>query len=186
MLESLLRATATLLQSLEPGQPLCVLAARLMHDWLDRRGIENAVLPCRVTLWNEALLEREANFVSIGYGYPDDRQARFGYHPARGSYNGHLVVRVDDLILDPTLGQASDHTRGIVAGPLLARVQPPAFFAGITEFADVFRWGVNAPLRVAYAAEPTDLSYRRTYHWNDPYRAQLLKLLESYDNARAS
>lgn len=185
MLESLLRAVAALVQSLEPGRPLCVLAARLMHDWLNRNGIENAVLPARVSIWNEALMEREASYVSIGYGYPDDRNAAFGYHPKRDSYNGHLVVRAGDIILDPTLGQASNPALGILAGPLLARVPRPAFFAGVTEFADVFRWAGQAPVHVAYRAEPTDLSYRRTYHWNDPWREELLSLLDVYESSSA-
>lgn len=186
MLESLLRGTAALMQTLEPGKPPCVLAARLMHDWLNARGIENSVLPVRVTIWNEVVFERESWFVNIGHGYPGDRGAAFGYHPARDSYNGHLVVRVGRILLDPTLGQASNPALGIVAGPLLARVVNPAFYAGITEFADVFRWGANAPLRVAYRAEPSDLSYRRTYHWNDPYREQLVRALDAYGSACAS
>ena len=186
MLESLLRATATLVQTLEPGQPLCILGARLMHDWLLQHGVESSVLPCRVTIWNAAVLEREAEFVSIGYGYPDDRRAAFGYHPARDSYNGHLVVRVGDMILDPTLGQASNPVLGIVSGPLMARIKQPTFFAGIGDFADEFRWGLGPRMRVSYRAEPTDLSYRRTYHWNDPQRAELVAALRVYDSAFAS
>lgn len=173
ILQSLLRGTTALVQSLEPGQSLCILAARLMHDWLTDNGIPSAVLPCRVTIWNDVLMERGGGYVSIGYGYPDDLRAAFGYHTRRDSYNGHLVVRVGDLILDPTLGQASDPARRIVAGPLLARVDRPGFFAGVTHFADTFRWGAHPALRVAYEAQPSDLTYRRTYHWNDPTRREL-------------
>lgn len=186
MLESLLRATATLVRTLEPGQALCILAARLMRDWLLQHGVDSTVLPCRVSIWNAAVLEREAEFVSIGYGYPDDRRAAFGYHPARDSYNGHLVVRAGDVILDPTLGQASSPAFGIVSGPLMARVKQPTFFAGISDFADEFRWGANPPMRVSYRAEPADLSYRRTYHWNDPQRDALVRALRVYGSAFAS
>lgn len=168
MLESLLRATTSLVQTLEPRQSLCILAARLMHDWLTQHGIQSAVLPNRVSV---------AECVRIGYGYPDERNAAFGLHTARQSYNGHLVVRVGQMILDPTLGQASDPAQGIFTGPLLARVANPAFFAGVVDFADDFRWGNGPVHRVRYCAEPADLSYRRTYHWNDPQREALLEAL---------
>lgn len=168
MLESLLRATTSLVRTLEPRQSLCILAARLMHDWLAQHGLQPAVLPSRVSV---------AECVRIGYGYPDDPHTAFGLHTARQSYNGHLVVRVGDIILDPTLGQASDPAQGIFTGPLLARVINPAFFAGVVDFADDFRWGNGPVHRVRYSAEPADLSYRRTYHWNDPQREDLLKAL---------
>lgn len=169
MLESLLRSTAGLLKSLEPQESLCILAARLLRDSLTEYGIESSVLPCRVMIWNDALIERGAWCVGIGHGYPDDPRAPFGYHPGRTSYNGHLVVRVGDLILDPSLGQAKDPAHQIFTGPLLARVNRPAFFAGVGHFTDVFRWDRHPALRVTYAAEPHDWSYRRTAHWNDPY-----------------
>lgn len=156
-----------------------------MHDWLTERGIAAAVLPCRVLLWNDALPEPEAWSVGIGHGYPDERSAPFGYHTARDSYNGHVVVRAGDLILDPTLGQASDPARKVCAGPLLARVQGAAFFAGVARFSDVFRWGGQPPLRVTYAAEPADLSYRRTPDWNCAQRTGFRDLLERQMAARA-
>jgi hypothetical protein len=168
MLESLLRATASLVRTLEPRQSLCILAARLMHDWLTQHGIQPAVLPSRVSV---------AECVRIGYGYPDDPHAAFGFHTARYSYNGHLVVRIGDIILDPTLGQASSLAQEIFTGPLLARVKNRAFFAGVVDFEDDFHWGNGPVHRVRYSAEPADLSYRRTFLWNDPQREQLLKAL---------
>lgn len=169
MLESLLRSTASLVRSLEPQESLCILAARVLHDSLNHYGIQASVLPCRVMIWNDALVERGAWFVGIGHGYPDDPRAAFGYHPLRNSYNGHVVVRVGDTILDPSLGQATDPARGIFAGPLLAKIERPGFFAGVMPFSDVFRWADHPALRVTYLAQPNDLSYRRTPHWNDPY-----------------
>lgn len=169
MLESLLGRTARLVQSLEPRESLCILAARVLQDSLTSYGVESSILPCRVMIWNEALFERGAWCVGIGHGYPDDPHAAFGYHPNRESYNGHLVVRVGDFILDPCLGQAKDALHGIHTGPLLARVNRPAFFAGVVHFSDVFRWGDHPSLRVTYVAQPHDLSYRRTAHWSNPY-----------------
>lgn len=169
MLESLLRSTAGLVQSLEPRESLCILAARVLHDSLAEYGIESSIVPCQVMIWNAALVERGTWCVGIGHGYPDEPRAPFGYHPARNSYNGHLAVRVGDMILDPSLGQATDPAHAIFTGPLLARVDRAAFFAGVTQFSDVFRWGEHPALRVTYLAQPQDLSYRRTPHWNDPY-----------------
>ena len=144
-----------------------------MHDWLERHRIESCVLPCRVAISNCT----GAWCVGIGQGYPDDRAAAFGYHPLRNSYNGHLLVRVDDFILDTTLGQVSDHRHGIFAGPLLARVSHPTFFVGITPFSDVFRWDAHPPNQVTYAAEPTDLTYQRTHDWHHPQARELGDLL---------
>lgn len=175
---SLLQATASIVQSLEPRQSICILAARLMHDWLCENGFRPAILPCRVLLWNDAVPEPEAWSVGIGHGYPDARDAAFGYHTGRDSYNGHVVVRLGDLILDATLGQASDAARKMYAGPLLARVDGDAFFAGVARFSETFRWGVHPSLCVTYTAEPGDLSYRRTPDWNCAHRAQLHALLE--------
>lgn len=172
MLESLLRSTARLVQSLEPRESLCVLAARVLYDSLREHAIECSVLPCRVMIWNDALIERGAWCVGIGHGYPDEPRAPFGYHTARESYNGHLVVRVGDVILDPSLGQATDPAHHIFTGPLLAKVTRAAFFAGAVHFSDVFRWGMHPALRLTYVAEPHDLSYRRTPHWHDPYACE--------------
>lgn len=174
----LVRATVRIVQSLQPRQSLCILAARMMHDWLTARGIESSVLPCRVLVWNDAIPEPESWSVGIGHGYPDARSAAFGYHTGRDSYNGHLVVRSGNLILDPTLGQASDPARKICAGPLVARVQGEQFFTGVARFSDVFRWGLQPSLRITYAAEPADLSYRRTPDWNCAPRAEFGALLD--------
>lgn len=175
---ALLQATARIVQSLEPRQSLCILAARLMRDWLAEHGFRPAILPCRVLLSNDAVPEPQGWSVGIGHGYPDRPDAAFGLHTRRDSYNGHVVVRVGDLILDATLGQASDATRHINAGPLLACIPNEAFFAGVARFSEVFRWGEHPSLRVTYSAEPADSTYLRAHDWNCPQREDLHSLLQ--------
>ena len=167
----------------------CIGAAQIVRAVARAHGLDTIIVPTRVAVWNsvwidfvglngrppstrtesESLLNAGGWCVAIGAGYPDDREARFGYSAERGSYNGHLVAVVEGRwLVDPTLGQTADAARGLVTGPLVAEIGSSAFLLGIAHFASRFRWGTHPQVHVTYEAVPEDQSYRATPAWRAP------------------
>lgn len=167
----------------------CIAASRALARVLELRGHKARLLPCRVAVWNRVwighiaetgrspgsmdeatdLMMRGGWCVALGAGYPDDRDAPFGYRPERNSYNGHMVVVADDRwLLDPTLGQTSDPEHLIVTGPLTTSIDDPRFLQGRAHLASLFVWPPHDRVHITYEAMPNDISFRATDIWDDP------------------
>jgi hypothetical protein len=134
-------------------------------------------LAVTVQVFNENMLRLLQTKVVL----PDDKQARIefcererawgiavgtgdGLRPLNGLFNGHLILRLNRMLVDASLQQAERIDRGIVLGPFLAREAGQDFFDAKDRPVSVFE--VNG-CAVCYTRLLDD-TYRRNPHWNCP------------------
>jgi hypothetical protein len=156
----------------------CILTVRALLDVCSYFGVPARALAARVQVYNAAMaavvrahglepprdvLDRAlaAGAWSVAVGYPPQPPAP----PA--PWYGHLVAVVgDDLLVDPSLDQASRPQKGIaVPVPVLFRADP----GGLSGRRATPLVGPDGTL-VLYDALPDERGHRRTPDWTDEVR----------------
>lgn len=94
----------------------------------------------------------------IGIGTVD------GLRPSQGLFNGHLLLRMNRMLVDASLQQVERIDRGVVLGPFFAKEARQDFFDGKDRPTSVFE--VNG-CAVSYTRLLND-SYRHSKHWTSP------------------
>jgi hypothetical protein len=164
-----------------PAYPAhCILSTRIGIAVLEYFGVDAMPLSVRAGFMNREAIELmdaghpESDVgkvggswgVGIGVGIEGDRP---------GHWDGHLVIRAADYILDLNSGPASRPQRAIpVPASLVLRI-PPDFITGQEQYA----WPLDHDVTAVYKHTPANDGWRKSPDWtgDDRHRATAGRLI---------
>lgn len=114
--------------------------------------------------------ECELRYRTLGYTH---QQANEGSFASDGTWSGHIVVVIDHVLIDMTIGQLNDQRYGIMFEPPHITAEVDDDFLSGTRLLS----GMQGGMLLCYQAFPEEKTYEQSMSWTDiRFRSQLSAL----------
>lgn len=123
--------------------------------------------------------ECELRYRTLGYTH---QQAKEGSFASDGTWNGHIVVVINHVLIDMTIGQLNDPRFGIMFEPPHITAEVDDDFLSGTRLLS----GMQGGMLLCYQAFPNERSFEQSGSWKDQCFRMQLHALAKLAAAKAS